>query len=299
MSAASRRSGRRNASPPSSSARRSSHATVLVNGGRRGLQIEIAPADLVRASPRRPPTYAEPRASLTPFDFLLYAHGRSGLGTSPGSASISRSALSRRTFRCSGASCSRASSCWDSLRCAATALRLRPAQHADVRACSGSLLFSLNFLLFYMQPRLCRRACCRSCFRSPRSSTYGSARFFSACRSIGAWSVGGLLGAAGMAAMFYPQFAGARLKHGALMALLAMRVGTFPSASATCFRPRCSGAEFRSLRRPVTRCCMAAPRLPSTRLLHGHAFIVEWTPAYLIALVYLALVGRSSRSRAI
>ena len=48
-SAAFRRSARKSACACSSTQRALAHQTIIVNGGRRGLQIELAPADLVRA----------------------------------------------------------------------------------------------------------------------------------------------------------------------------------------------------------------------------------------------------------
>jgi drug/metabolite transporter (DMT)-like permease len=103
--------------------------------------------------------------------------------------------------------------------------------------------------------------------------------------------LGGLLGAFGMAAMFYPQFASAEFKHGAAIALALAVLATF----AFCFGNMVS---VRLQRRgiPVFAASGYGMLYGSAALalyaaFNRHAFIIDWSPVYLISLVYLALIG--------
>lgn len=169
-------------------------------------------------------------------------------------------------------------------------LRYAPPQHAGM-ALLGLLLFSVNFLFYY---------------HAAETLPSGLLSIvFSLASFINVWlgalllrapvdrrvALGGLLGAAGVAAMFYPQFAQAEFPAGAASALGLSIAGTL----AFCLGNMVS-ARLQHLRIPVFAASGYAMLYGSASLalyaaLRGHAFIMEWTPTYLGGLVYLALVG--------
>ena len=137
------------------------HPTVIVNGGRRGLQIEIAPADLV-----------EPIAAKAADSMLNATADRPSIscsmrpwcwpGALPGWRFITRSAWSPDVsivwrFLLAGVAC------WQSRPCAANDC-VSPCASTPIFALLGLMLFSINSCCSITQPRPCRQACCRSCF---------------------------------------------------------------------------------------------------------------------------------------
>lgn len=163
-------------------------------------------------------------------------------------------------------------------------------QHATF-ALLGVLMFSLNFLLFYHAALTLPSGLLSIVFSlASFFNVFLGAIFFGAPidRRVVA---GGLLGVAGMAAMFYPQVSGTGLNHGAVIALLLCVLGTL----SFCFANMLSAAMQRGgiAVFPASGYAMlyggAATAIYAA--LQGHAFILEWTPVYLTALIYLALVG--------
>jgi len=155
----------------------------------------------------------------------------------------------------------------------------------------GLLLFSLNFLLFYHAAEILPSGLLSIVFSlAPFINVWFAAIFLRAPidpRVV----AGGLLGAVGMAAMFYPQFAGAEFKHGALLALLLSVVGTL----AFCFGNMVSARLYQQ-KIPVFASSGYAMLYGSAAMaiyaaVRGHAFILDWSPHYLIGLLYLALVA--------
>ena len=103
--------------------------------------------------------------------------------------------------------------------------------------------------------------------------------------------IGGLLGVGGLLAMFYPQLAGADLNSKMLVGIALSVAGTF----SFCFGNMIS-AQLQRRRLPMfatTGIAMVygACFLALFAALRGHAFIIEPTARYVIALLYLALIG--------
>jgi drug/metabolite transporter (DMT)-like permease len=102
---------------------------------------------------------------------------------------------------------------------------------------------------------------------------------------------GGLLGFAGLAAMFYPQFAGVALDHDMLVGLALSVAGTF----SFCFGNMIS-AQLQRRSLPIFATTGFGMIYGATALLllaafRGHAFIIEPTARYVVSLIYLALIG--------
>lgn len=155
----------------------------------------------------------------------------------------------------------------------------------------GLMLFCLNFLLFYHA-----------------AATLPSGLLsivFSLASFVNVWLgalvlgtpidrrvvIGGLLGTLGMAAMFYPQLQGSGFQRGTMVALVLCVLGTL----AFCFGNMIS-AKLQRRGIPVFSAsgygmlygCAATALFAAVQ---GHAFIIDWSPVYLISLIYLALIG--------
>ncbi len=167
-------------------------------------------------------------------------------------------------------------------------LRYSPKLHARF-ALLGLLLFSLNFLFFYHAAETLPSGLLSIVFSlAPFINVWFAAIFLRAPidpRVV----AGGLLGAVGMAAMFYPQFAGAEFKHGAWLALLLCVTGTF----AFCFGNMISARLYQQ-KIPVFASSGYAMLYGSAAMaiyaaVRGHAFIIDWSLHYLVGMLYLAL----------
>lgn len=155
----------------------------------------------------------------------------------------------------------------------------------------GLLLFCLNFLLFYNAAETLPSGLLSIVFSLASFINVWLGAIFLGAPIDRRVVLGGLLGAFGMAAMFYPQFSGAEMKHGTALALALCVLGTF----AFCFGNMVS---VRLQRRgiPVFAATGYAMLYGSVALalyaaVNRHPFIVDWSPAYLISLAYLALIG--------
>jgi drug/metabolite transporter (DMT)-like permease len=155
----------------------------------------------------------------------------------------------------------------------------------------GVLLFALNFLLFYLAAESLPSGLLSIVFSlASLINVWLSVLFFGTPvdkRVV----IGGLLGAFGMTALFYPQFADAEIKSGAMLALLMAIAGTL----AFCFGNMLS-TRLQRERLPVfasTGYAMlyGAASVGLYAAVHGHAFIIEWTLPYIVALLYLSLIS--------
>ncbi len=169
-------------------------------------------------------------------------------------------------------------------------LRFTLQEHSGF-ALLGLMLFCLNFLLFY-----------HAAIALPSgllSIVFSLASFFNVW--LGAIFLrapidrrvvfGGLLGAVGMSAMFYPQFAGTQFMHGTAIALALCVLGTlaFCLGNMVSARLQRHGIPvFAASGYGMLYGCVA---LAAYGAFNRHAFIIDWSPAYLISLAYLALFG--------
>lgn len=167
-------------------------------------------------------------------------------------------------------------------------LRYAPKLHV-LFALLGLLLFSLNFLFFYLAAETLPSGLLSIVFSLASFINVWLAAIFLRTPVDPRVVAGGLLGAAGMAAMFYPQFSGADFKHGTLIALLFCVAGTF----AFCFGNMVSARLYQQ-KIPVFAASGYAMLYGSASMaiyaaLRGHAFIFDWSPHYLVGMLYLAL----------
>ena len=167
-------------------------------------------------------------------------------------------------------------------------LRYSPKLHA-LFALMGLLLFSLNFLLFYHAAETLPSGLLSIVFSLASFINVWLAAIFLRAPINLRVVAGGLLGAFGMTALFYPQFAGAEFKQSTLIALLLCVGGTF----AFCLGNMVS-ARLHQQKLPVFAASGYAMLYGSAAMaiyaaVRGHAFIIDWSPHYLIGMLYLAL----------
>jgi drug/metabolite transporter (DMT)-like permease len=229
------------------------------------------------------------RAKPTPYDFALYAivllawgFAWIGIHLQVGIVSADISVLWR--FLLAG------------LVTLAIAFARRDRLHYGVRdhamfALLGLVLFSFNFVLFYESAEVLPSGLLSIVFSLVSFINVWLGALFLGAPIDRRVVVGGLLGAVGMAAMFYPQFAGHAFPTGALMGLAFSLLGTI----MFCFGNIIS-ATFSRRRIPVFAANGYAMLYGSTilaiyALARGHAFILDWSLSYLVALIYLAIVA--------
>ncbi len=169
-------------------------------------------------------------------------------------------------------------------------LRFALRDHA-MFALLGLLLFSLNFLLYYHAAEVLPSGLLSIAFSLASFFNVWLGALFLGTPIDRRVVAGGILGAAGMAALFYPQFAGHAFPRGALIALGLSLAGTL----AFCFGNIVSAllSERKIPVFPATGYGMlyGTAGLALYAFVNGHAFTVEWTLPYLVGLAYLALIG--------
>ena len=123
--------------------------------------------------------------------------------------------------------------------------------------------------------------------------------------------IGGVLGACGIALMFWPQIAGTTLNKDALVGLAFCAAGTFSFCLGNMLSASNQARGLPVVSANAWGMVYGAVFLAIFSLLRGHAFDVEWTPAYLGGLAwlvvfstvlafacYLTLLGRIGSARA-
>ena len=158
-------------------------------------------------------------------------------------------------------------------------------------AALGLLLFSLNFLLFYHAAETLPSGLLSIVFSLASFINVWLGALFLNSPIDRRVVAGGLLGTAGMAALFYPQFSGHALPRSALIALALSLAGTLAFCMANIVSARISVRRFPVFASTGYGMLYGSTGLAIYALIRGHAFTVEWTIQYLGGLVYLALIA--------
>lgn len=155
----------------------------------------------------------------------------------------------------------------------------------------GLMLFCINFLLFYIAAQTLPSGLLSVVFSLASFMNVWLGAIFLRAPIDRRVVLGGLLGAFGMAAMFYPQFAGADFQYRALIALLLCVAGTLAFCFGNMISARLQRGGIAVF--PATGYAMlyGGASVGLYAALQGHAFIIDWSPTYLISLLYLALIG--------
>lgn len=155
----------------------------------------------------------------------------------------------------------------------------------------GLMLFCLNFLLFYHAAATLPSGLLSIVFSLASFINVWLGAIFLGAPIDRRVVAGGLLGAFGMVAMFYPQFAGAEFKRGAAIALALCVLGTFAFCFGNMISVRIQRRGIPVFAASGYGMLYGSAVLAIYAAFNRHAFIIDWSPAYLISLVYLALIG--------
>ncbi len=155
----------------------------------------------------------------------------------------------------------------------------------------GLLLFSLNFLFFYHAAETLPSGLLSIVFSlASFINVWLAAIFFRTPVNLRVVA-GGLLGAIGMTAMFYPQFAGDGFKHGALTALWFCVAGTLAFCLGNMVSTRLHQRKIPIFAASGYAMLYGSAAMAIYAALRGHAFIIDWSLPYLAGMLYLALAA--------
>ena len=170
-------------------------------------------------------------------------------------------------------------------------LRYRLADHGYF-ALLGLSIFSINYMLFYHAARYVPSGLLSIEFTLAAVGNVVLGALFFGARIERRAVFGGLLGMAGVAAMFYPEVKGLRLDGGALLGFMLGLIAT----SCFCFGNMVSLAAKSRRRLPVFATLSWAMvygtiSVALVGIVKGDAFVVDWSPVYLLSLAYLVLLA--------
>lgn len=155
----------------------------------------------------------------------------------------------------------------------------------------GLTTFSLNYVLFYYAAKHVSSGLLSILFTLAAVGNVVMGAAFFGARIRPRTIAGGLLGVAGVAAMFYPEAKDLRLDGGALLGFVLGLIAT----SCFCFGNMISLAAQRR-RLPVFASLAWAMAYGTAfvallALVRGEVFTVDLRPAYLVSLAYLSVIG--------
>ncbi len=155
----------------------------------------------------------------------------------------------------------------------------------------GIALFSVNFVLFYYGGLYLASGLLAVIF-----SLSSIVNIFLGALVLGApvdkrVAAGGALGFLGISAMFYPQLAGATIDSGALIGLALCIAGTLSFCIGNMISARMQRRAIPVFTASGYGMIYGAACTALFAALRGHSFLIDWSPAYLAGLAYLAIIG--------
>lgn len=169
-------------------------------------------------------------------------------------------------------------------------LRYSLRQHMTF-ALLGLTLFSINFLLFYHAAATLPSGLLSIVFSLASPINVGLGALLYKAPVDRRVVIGGLLGALGMTAMFYPQFAGTEFQRGTFLALILCVVGTIVFCLGNMVSSPLQRQKIPVFASSGYGMLYGSAALAFYAALHGHSFSIEWTPSYLGAFLYLTLIA--------
>lgn len=155
----------------------------------------------------------------------------------------------------------------------------------------GLMMFCLNFLLFYHAAATLPSGLLSIVFSLASFMNVWLGAIFLRAPIDRRVALGGLLGAFGMVAMFYPQVAGAEFKRGAVIALVLCVIGTLAFCLGNMVSARLQRRGIPVFAATGYAMLYGSAALAIYAAANRHPFIIDGSPAYVISLVYLALIG--------
>lgn len=164
------------------------------------------------------------------------------------------------------------------------------AEHARFVAL-GLALFSTNFVLFYYGGLYLASGLLAVIF-----SLSSVINILLGAAALGApidkrVAAGGTLGFLGIAAMFYPQLAGTTIDTGALIGLALCIAGTVSFCTGNMISARMQRRKITVFAASGYGMIYGAAATALFAAFRGSSFAIDWSPAYLVSLTYLGLIG--------
>jgi drug/metabolite transporter (DMT)-like permease len=167
-------------------------------------------------------------------------------------------------------------------------LRLPARDHLQIVAL-GVTMFGTNFALFYYGGKFIPSGLLSVIFAL--ASVFNVALSVLVLRTRADWHVvaGGLLGALGVAAMFYPQIAGTQMSSGAWLGLVLCVCGTLSFCIGNMIAAKLQRRGIPVFTASGLGMLYGSAALAAVAVLRGATFTIEPTFAYLASLLYLAI----------
>lgn len=155
----------------------------------------------------------------------------------------------------------------------------------------GACLFGINYVLFYSAEQwLTSGLVALVCSSLVFMNVLGARLFFGTAIAIEVIG-GSLLGAAGIACVFWPELAQFEGNTQTLWGITVAFIATLCASGGNLLASRNSRAGLPLIAATATAMSYGALLVTLFALVRGQAFVVEWTPRYLGALLYLAVFG--------
>jgi len=155
----------------------------------------------------------------------------------------------------------------------------------------GAAIFSTNFALFYYAAQHVASGLLSIVFSLASIGNVVLGAVVFGIRVERRVVIGGALGAAGVAAMFYPELGGLQLDAAALIGLGLSMAGTVSFCIGNMLSFAAQRKKLPIFASTGWSMCYGASFMTLFALLRGQTFTLEWSATYIGGLLYLSLIG--------
>jgi drug/metabolite transporter (DMT)-like permease len=155
----------------------------------------------------------------------------------------------------------------------------------------GAAIFSTNFLLFYYAAQHVASGLLSIAFSLASVGNIVLGAVIFGARINRRIIIGGALGVAGVAAMFYPELGGLRLDSSGLGGLALAMAGTLCFCTGNMLSVAAQRRKLPIFASTAWSMVYGASFVTLFALVRGETFTIEWSATYLGGLAYLAVVG--------
>ena len=169
-------------------------------------------------------------------------------------------------------------------------LRL-PARHHPFLLLQGLCLFCINYYFVYHAELVLASGLVAVVFAGIMMANVVNGALFLGTPIRGGVVVGGLIGLAGMGAVFWPELTAFTLADASFVALLYCLAGTLMASFGNIIAARNKLQQMPLLPGNTWAMAYGAVAMYLAALITGAPVTVEWTPAYILSLLYLVVFG--------
>lgn len=155
----------------------------------------------------------------------------------------------------------------------------------------GAAIFSTNFVLFYCAAQHVASGLLSIAFSLASVGNIILGALVFGARIKRRVVIGGALGVAGVAAMFYPELGGLRLDSAGLMGLALALGGTLCFCTGNMVSVAAQRRKLPIFASTAWSMMYGASFVTAFALIRGDSFTIEWTATYLGGLAYLSIIG--------